>query len=125
MKYSYALLPTLTFYFSGEPAIFPSTICFCYSLIAAFDISRGHLRNQPNHAVLEIVLFKRVATAEATPLDVDRVGVRVFLGAVPRDESGFANCRSEPQGCGRGKAAARMVDSTGWSPRFELALDFC
>jgi hypothetical protein len=53
----------------------------------ALDVPRGDLGYQSWHALLEIVALERVAPAEATLLDVDGLGVRIFLGAVKSDET--------------------------------------
>lgn len=58
-----------------------------FSVLAELGVPRGHLGHQPQHGVLEVVLLERIAAAQTTLLDVDRVGVRVFLGTIPRDET--------------------------------------
>ena len=46
--------------------------------------------HQPRHAILEVVLLERVAATKAARLNVERLGVQAFLGAVLRDEMRLA-----------------------------------
>jgi hypothetical protein len=51
------------------------------------DAARGHLCHEPQRRILEVVLLERIAPAQPTLLNIDRLGVRLFFSPVPRDEA--------------------------------------
>jgi hypothetical protein len=59
-------------------------------LSVSLDVSRRHLWNQPQNAVLEVVFLGGIATAQTALLNVDRLGVIILVRSVIGDETSLA-----------------------------------